>query len=225
MLVVQAIRVFCRLVFGERAVFIPVSLDQVDAPPLNKVPDKALAVFLVVEVDGSEFRIDQGQQPSERVFVPGVRRGCQQDQPTRGIACKALEQVETLLLPLVRADAGVCFIDNNEIRTGPGEPIPAFLGFDVVKADHREGIGIEKGLRQWEIALQTRRSTGGDGNGIDPEAILQFCDPLVHEVRRAENRKRIDLSAIHQLAEDQTRFDGLADADVVGNQQPRHLKP
>ena len=136
-----------------------------------------------------------------------------------------MEQVEALLLSLVRPDAGVCFIDDNKIRTGPGEPIPTFLGFDVVKADHRERIGIEKGLRQWEVALQTCRSPGGDGNGIDPEAILQFCDPLVHEVRRAENRKRIDFSAIHQFAEDQTGFDGLADADVVGNQQPRDLKP
>ena len=58
MLVVQAIRVLGGLVLGERTVFIPVALDQVDAPPLNKVPDKALAVPLVVEVNGSEFRVD-----------------------------------------------------------------------------------------------------------------------------------------------------------------------
>ncbi|WP_444551201.1 hypothetical protein [Brucella vulpis] len=147
MLVVQAIRVFGGLVLGERAVLIPVALDQIDAPPLNKVSDKALTVFLVVEVDGAEFHVDQRQQPSERILIPGVRRCCQQDQPTVRIACKALEQVEALLLSLVRPDAGVCFIDDNEIWTGPGEPIPTFLGFDVVKADHRERIGIEKGLR------------------------------------------------------------------------------
>jgi len=36
-------------------------------------------------------------------------------------------------------------------------------------------------------------------------------------VRRAEKRKRINLSAIHQFAQDQTRFDGLADAFIVGD--------
>ncbi|MCY1294579.1 hypothetical protein D9M69_359750 [compost metagenome] len=36
---------------------------------------------------------------------------------------------------------------------------------------------------------------------------------------RAEHRQALDLSAVEQLAGDESPLDGLADTDVVGNQQ------
>ena len=41
-------------------------------------------------------------------------------------------------------------------------------------------------------------------------------------MRRAKHGERIDLAPIHQLAQDQAGLDRLADADVVGDEQPRH---
>lgn len=40
-------------------------------------------------------------------------------------------------------------------------------------------------------------------------------------MRRAEDRKALDLAAIEELTQDQASLDGLADADVIGDQQPR----
>ena len=41
---------------------------------------------------------------------------------------------------------------------------------------------------------------------------------LLDQVRRAEHGKALDLAAIEQLAGDQQRFDGLADANVISDQ-------
>ena len=43
-------------------------------------------------------------------------------------------------------------------------------------------------------------------------------------MRRAEHGERIDLAAVHQFAQDQAGLDGLADADIVGDEQARHLQ-
>ena len=44
-------------------------------------------------------------------------------------------------------------------------------------------------------------------------------------MRRAEDRETVGLAAIDQLAEDQPRLDGLADTDIVGDQQPHDGQP
>ena len=51
------------------------------------------------------------------------------------------------------------------------------------------------------------------------EALLQFALPLLAQVRRAEHGQALDLATVEQLAGDQRAFDGLADTDVVGDQQ------
>lgn len=54
---------------------------------------------------------------------------------------------------------------------------------------------------------------------IDPEAVLEFRHPLLHQMRWAEHRKGFNLSAVHEFAENQARLDGFSDAHIVGNQQ------
>jgi hypothetical protein len=48
---------------------------------------------------------------------------------------------------------------------------------------------------------------------------LQFALPLLAQVGRAQHGHALDLAAVEQFACDQSALDGLADADVVGNQQ------
>ena len=56
------------------------------------------------------------------------------------------------------------------------------------------------------------------------EAGLQLADPLVDQVRRAEHGEAVDLAAVEQLAGDERGLDGLADADVVGDEQAHRVQ-
>ena len=47
--------------------------------------------------------------------------------------------------------------------------------------------------------------------------------PLVDQMRRAEDRHPLDLAPVEQLAGDERRLDGLADADVVGDEQAHRV--
>ena len=151
-----------------------------------------------------------------------MRRRGQKDHPPVRVPSQPRQKLEALLPPLVRADAGMRFVDDNEIRAAPGEAFAALLGLDVVEADDREGIGIEQGLGERQASLQPACRAGRDRDGFDPEAGLQLSDPLFDEMRRAEHRKRIHFTPIHQLAQDQARLDRLADADVIRDEQAGH---
>ena len=87
--------------------------------------------------------IEQAQQPVECRLVAAVRRGGEQNEMALAILGKPLEQFEALLPALVRADAGVRFVDHDQSRAGAREAVAAPLGLDVVEADHGERIGIE----------------------------------------------------------------------------------
>ena len=52
------------------------------------------------------------------------------------------------------------------------------------------------------------------------EACLQLGLPLLNQVRRAQHGQAGDLTSVHQLPRNQPGFDGLADANVIGNEQP-----
>ena len=135
------------------------------------------------------------------------------------------QKLETLLLAPLRADARVRFVDDHEVRTAPGEAVATLVGLDVVEADDGEGIGVEQGLGERQAALQPGGGPGRDRGGLDAEAGLQLGDPLIDEMRRAQHGKGIDFAAIHELAQDEAALDCLPDADVVGDEDARRLKP
>jgi hypothetical protein len=62
---------------------------------------------------------------------------------------QALEQLESLLPVLMSTDAGMCFVDDHELRAGSGEALAALLCLNIIEADNRVGICIEQGLRRW----------------------------------------------------------------------------
>lgn len=51
------------------------------------------------------------------------------------------------------------------------------------------------------------------------ELLHQLPLPLFCQMRRAEDGQPPDFAAVEQLAGDDRRLDGLADADVIGNQE------
>jgi hypothetical protein len=42
---------------------------------------------------------------------------------------------------------------------------------------------------------------------------------LFDKVRRTKNRKRVELASVHKFAQNQPGLDGLADANIVGDEQ------
>src|SRR5690606_38372204 len=48
--------------------------------------------------------------------------------------------------------------------------------------------------------------------------------PLLAEVRRTDHGKALYLTPIEQFTGNESRFDGLADADIVGNQEPQGIE-
>ena len=153
-----------------------------------------------------------------------MRRRGEQDQLALGIGGKALEQLEPLLAALMRSDAGVRLVDHDQRRARAREAVAAPLGLDVVEADDGVGMGVEQRLRGRQAALQARSRGGGDSDRVEIEFALELAGPLLDEMRRAQHGETVDLAAIDQLAQDQPGFDGLADADIVGDQQPHDGK-
>ncbi|OQA17879.1 MAG: hypothetical protein BWY63_02230 [Chloroflexi bacterium ADurb.Bin360] len=84
---------------------------------------------------------------------------------------------------------------------------------------------------QIEERLPYRRPTFQPGGSacqhqfrLDVEFLGQLALPLFGQMRRTEHRQPLHLAAIQQLAGDQPRLDGLADADVVGDEQAHGIE-
>ena len=75
-----------------------------------------------------------------------------------------------------------------------------------------------------QVALQALDRAAQHQLGLDVELLGQLPLPLLGQVRRAEHGQPPDLAAVQQLAGDERRLDGLADADVVGDQQAHRVE-
>ena len=129
------------------------------------------------------------------------------------------QQIEPPVPRVSPGDTGVGLIDDHEFL-GAGEEFVASLGrFDEVQADNGEGIGPEYALARREVPLQTPRRRGRHSRCLNRELGLQLVHPLLHQVGRAEHRSAIDLATVIELTQDKAGLNGLADADVVGDQQ------
>jgi hypothetical protein len=73
-------------------------------------------------------------------------------------------------------------------------------------------------------ALQPLGACRGDGDRMEVEARLELGHPLLDEVRRAQHDEPLDVAAVEQLAGDERGLDGLADADVVGDEQAHRVE-
>ena len=198
-------------------------LRDVGPPALDEVLRQALAESFALRARGLrealEVGIQQTEEPVEGCVVAAVRRGRQQDEVPRGVARQAPQQLVALVPAAAGRGARVRLVHDHEVGTRLEEVVAPLARLDVVEADDRVRVHREEARARRNAAFQAPRAAGGDRGGAEMEADLQFGDPLVHEMRRAEHDAAVDVAAVEQLAGDEQRLDRLADPHVVGDEQ------
>ena len=97
-------------------------------------------------------------------------------------------------------------------------------GLDEVGGDDGEAMAVEDRHAHRQVALQALDGAAQDQLGLDVEFLGQLLLPLLGKMRRAEHGQAPDLAAVEQFAGDDRRLDGLADADVVGDQEAHRVE-
>ena len=140
------------------------------------------------------------------------------------------ERLEQFVALVAAAGGGaererVGFVDDHELGAGADEVLAAAVGLDEVRRDDdvrvllKERAGRRGRPRSSRLAVEGRTSSACEVE-LRPQLVL----PLLGEVRRAEHGEALSVAAVEQLASDQRGLDGLADPDVVGDQQPHGLE-
>ncbi len=186
---------------------------------------QADARALLVERGLREGGVEKAQQSVEGVLVAAVRGRGEEDEVPLAVRGEPLQQLEALMPALMRPDAGMRLVDDDQRRASPREAFPPLVGLDVIEADHGEGMRLEQGLRRRQASLEAGRAGGGHLDRIDVELGAQLARPLLDEMRRAEHGEPVGLAAVDQLAQDEAGFYRLADTDIVGDQQAHDRKP
>ena len=86
-------------------------------------------------------------------------------------------------------------------------------------------VPVEQRLAQRQAALQPGHGGGEDQLGVDAELAAQLAPATARRGRASRARRAAALALGEQLGGDQAGLDGLADADVVGDQQPDGVLP
>ena len=116
-------------------------------------------------------------------------------------------------------DARVGFIDDDEVRSRPQELEAMAVALDEVKAHNHVRMSLKQRLAETKSTLQAGRGGWQHEGGVYVELVAHLRLPLLREVRRRKDGDTFDLPTIHKLASDQKGFHGLADTDVVGDEE------
>ena len=157
-----------------------------------------------------------------------MRSGREQDQVLSGFGGYAADQVVALLLRGGGAGgpgAGVGLIDDHQFGALLDEDVAADVGLDEVDADDLEGVVVVDAGVALNLAVETRLGIRADDDGLDVEFGADLFLPLFAEVGEADDGEAFDLPAFQEFADDEQGFDGLANADVIGDKQPHGLLP
>ena len=216
----------------EGGVDLEVAAD-VGAAPLHEVAGEApahLVAFGPVQVfhgEVGEVVLEQAEERAECLLVAAVRgRGHQHDVAGGVGGHPPEERVALLAAPAdpAREGASVRLVHDHALRALEGEVFGAPRGLDEVGGDDGERVPVEDGHPEGEVPLQALDGAREHQLRLDVELLGQLALPLFGEVRRAEHRQAADLAAVEQLAGDEARLDGLADADVVGDEHPHRVE-
>jgi hypothetical protein len=117
-------------------------------------------------------------------------------------------------------DAGVGLVDDQQVGTAVPELLAEPGALDEVGGYDDVRVPVEQGLALEQAAFQLADGAGQDQFDVDAELGGQFALPLLGERGTAQHGQASRVALLQQLGSDQAGLDGLADAYVVGDQQP-----
>src|ERR1017187_8054906 len=115
-------------------------------------------------------------------------------------------------------------VNNHKLGTLEEKVLSASGRLDKVGGNNGEALSVEDRHAYRQVPLQALNSAAQDELSLNMKFLGQFPLPLLGQVRRAQHGQTADLAAIQQFAGDDRRFDGLADANVVGDQETHRIK-
>ncbi len=215
-----------RLPAGKEVALLP--LGDVGSAALHEVTRETLAELESLLAgrlgEPAKVAVEETEQPEEGGFVTAMRGGGEEHQMAGRRFGKAAEQLVALVATRARRGTGVRLVDDHELGAGAQEVGAAAVALDVVEADHGMRVRREDTFGGRQIAFEPAGARRGDADRADVEVRLQLAEPLINEVRRTENGSALDIATVEELARDERRLDGLADADVVGDQQAHRIE-
>ena len=170
-----------------------------------------------------EFRLQEREQIGKAQLVSRVRRRRRQHHMPIRILRERLDELPAALFAAPHLRAGMCLVDNHELRGCLTEHGRMRIGLDVVQRNDGERIVLKdcQGLI-WDAALKRCRRRSRHRLGHDVEVPVEFRHPLVDERRRTQHASTLDLTTVKELAQNEPRFNRLADTDVIGDQETGH---
>ena len=123
-----------------------------------------------------------------------------------------------------RIRTSVRLINDHKFGTGSNEVVTSPVGLDEVDRDDGVVVDVEDRQVVGQSAFEATGRGAQHELGVDVEFVLQFRLPLLSQVRWAQDAQSVGRSLLQQFLGDERRLDGLADADVVGNQQPHRVE-
>ena len=181
-----------------------------------------------LEVHGVQVRVQQGEQVAEALVLAAVRGRGDQDQVPAGVRGQARDQlVPQHPGPAAGAvgHAGVRLVDDQQVRAAVPELLAQPGALDEVGGHHDVPVPVEQRLALQQPAFQPADRAGQHQLGVDAELGGQLPLPLLGQRRAAQHGQPGRVALLQQLGGDQAGLDGLADADVVGDQQPDRVLP
>ena len=115
-------------------------------------------------------------------------------------------------------------IYNHQFGTGTQELVATAIRLDEISGNNHIGIAFKQRLAQAAVSFELRCGAGKHQFGIEVKLVLQLGLPLFRELWWAEDCQARYLAPVDQFARNQTGFDGLADAHVIGDQQAHRIK-
>jgi hypothetical protein len=141
------------------------------------------------------------------------------------LADEVVALLATALAPGPDVDgAAMRFVDNDELGTMEQKVGGPTIGLDEVGGDDEEGVSLKDRHPDRKIAFERLDGVAEDQHGVDMKLAQQFALPLFGEVSGAQDGKPADFAPVEQFAGDEGDLDGLADAHVIGDEQPDGIK-
>ena len=201
-------------------------------PPLElslHPPDSGLLYspldVLPVPLEGGEGGVDQLEERPVRMPIAVVRRRGEQHEPSR-VLTELLAQPVSLGPVRIRRRTGLRqgmgFVDDHQIPTLPEGTVTNRLPLQEIDRGQDSRQGIPRVDPGGKVGLFPGNSRGVvEDCEIERESFMELIAPLIEEPGRSDDEHPPCPTASHQLEKDEPGFDGLPEADVIGDEEAR----